>query len=409
LQLERLNEVWLASLNTIPYYQDLRIKLSLPDSFSSLDEFSEKVPICTKEHVQRLGSDLFATANPSNVTWGATGGSTGRHVHFPKWRSELNISESNEWYLRSKIGINPDDPYFRLWGHSHALGNGFPLLVRIVQRKIKDRALGMTRVSAYDLSESSILSGLKALAHSQAKYAYGYSRAWESYARILENLPTLRSRLPTLRWIIATSESFSSEASRLRVQDVFDAPVIMEYGSVETGPIAQEFKAGDYHAAWPAFYLEVVDEVDGAGRLLVTSLFNRAFPLVRYDLGDLVTGYDQPRGIKQFEKVIGRANLTFNCPDGTPLHGVSISHALLTLPEVEQFQVVTHRGLAVEILLKTSRQSAVINNLTEVRDRMARINQSLVELPIRVVEDVYTTPAGKRPTFFVIIDKTPDL
>lgn len=409
LQLDRLNRVWRTCTDNIPYYRDLKAEHDLPVTFESLDEFSERIPVCRKEHVQKLGDALFdLTSDRYPLSWSMTGGSTAQPVRFPKWRSELDVSEANEWYLRSRLGIKPEDPYFRLWGHSHTLGHGPSRLLRVIQRKVKDHALGMTRVSAYDLSEEKVRYGLKLLTRSNAVYAIGYSRAWEHYAAVLERLPSVKKQLPSLRCLIATSESFSSEASRTSVEETFGMPLIMEYGSEETGPIAQEMDKGDYQAAWPTFYLEVVDDDNGTGRLIVTSLYPRAFPLIRYDLGDLVSGYDQSRGLRQFKHIVGRSNATFACPDGTILHSQPIGHVLRATPEVERFQVVTKMGTASELLLVAANEEAVRGKLGEVRLRMAQVNRSLAELPVRIVKDVRTTPAGKRPTIFILNERLPE-
>ncbi len=71
----------------------------------------------------------------------------------------------------------------------------------------------------------------------------------------------------------------------------FGARVFESYGSTEMGPIAHECPAGSRHIMADHVYLEIFNGDEPAqpgefGDLVLTSLFNRAMPLVRCRIGD---------------------------------------------------------------------------------------------------------------------------
>ena len=80
---------------------------------------------------------------------------------------------------------------------------------------------------------------------------------------------------------------------RARIERVYGCPVTNRYGSRELGDIAGQCSAVQGLHVFPwANYVEVVDDAGRPvgpgeeGELAVTSLINRAMPLIRYRIGD---------------------------------------------------------------------------------------------------------------------------
>src|SRR5436305_5091145 len=73
----------------------------------------------------------------------------------------------------------------------------------------------------------------------------------------------------------------------------FGAEIVDTYGAEEIGHLAAQCRqCGEYHVSAEAVLLEVL-RPDGSlaregeiGRVVVTSLYNYAMPLIRYELGD---------------------------------------------------------------------------------------------------------------------------
>lgn len=115
---------------------------------------------------------------------------------------------------------------------------------------------------------------------------------WAACARELGESP--RSFAPDLRMIVASGEPLS-QARRRRIADLWGCDVTVSYGNSECGSnLAGECPQGRLHL-WADRYLPEVLEpatgktsFEGRGRLVVTTLFREAMPLVRYDTGDAV-------------------------------------------------------------------------------------------------------------------------
>jgi len=115
---------------------------------------------------------------------------------------------------------------------------------------------------------------------------------WAAAAGMLGEDP--RAFAPALRMLIATGEPLSG-ARRRRIAELWGCDVTVSYGNSECGSnLAGECPEGNLHL-WADRYLpEILDPATGRtstagrGRLVLTTLFREAMPLVRYDTGDAV-------------------------------------------------------------------------------------------------------------------------
>lgn len=399
--LEAINARWRHAREHVPYYRELAASGVIPKVFSSLGEYARKMPALTKNTIQAAGHEL---ADPSRrvVCWRKTGGSTSQPVSLPISSREILLAEENEWYFRSLIGVTALDRQLRIWGHAHLLGGGIRARLNGAIRRVKDDMLGITRFSAYKLSEAHIRQALEKMSTIAGDYLFGYSRALELYAEQLLLNPALAGRFSHLKAIIATSESFSTDAARESVERAFQVPVFMEYGCVETGPIAQSAGDGFYHVAYDAFYLEVLPDDQGRGRILLTALTERALPLFRYEIGDLLQGWDSEEGCTQFKAVAGRSNDYILLQDGTRLHSEVVSHAIRGFDFVCQYQIVIEEGVQ-PVLHLICRGELTADKIDSIRRSLTSLSPALVGIGIKKCNALRRTVAGKTPMVYRIL------
>ncbi|MQY10072.1 Phenylacetate-coenzyme A ligase [Streptomyces sp. RB5] len=97
----------------------------------------------------------------------------------------------------------------------------------------------------------------------------------------------------SLRALYVAGEPMSA-ARRRRIEEIFGAPVVEEYGCTEVGPLAGDCPHGRMHFWADRVLPEILDPRTGAvapqgtGQLVITPLFREAMPLVRYNIEDLV-------------------------------------------------------------------------------------------------------------------------
>jgi phenylacetate-coenzyme A ligase PaaK-like adenylate-forming protein len=223
------------------------------------------------------------------------------------------------------------------------------------------------------------------------------------------------------RLFCSVAESLTPDVREL-AREIWKASVLDSYSATEAGPMAQECPwTTGLHVVEDLLVLEVVDRnnrpvpagVTGE-KVLVTNLFNRTLPLIRYELSDLVALADGPcpcgRSQLRLASIEGRREDILSLPGRhggrIGMHAVQLRGPLLRIPEVRQFQVSQRNGgllvrlvlrapAAVEEVLRSARQAieteldradAAVEMLTiETADQIARAGtgakEKLVSVP----------------------------
>jgi phenylacetate-CoA ligase len=215
-------------------------------------------------------------------------------------------------------------------------------------------ALGLGRLQPLPvtLGLERIVAGLN---EQQPEWLHAYA----SYAALLA-AEQRAGRLRIAPRIVTTSSELLTAEMAARVREAFGVRPFDFYATTE-GLWAAECEA---HAGLHVFedlcVLENVGEdghavPDGepGARLLVTNLFNRAQPLIRYELEDVVTLDPDPcpcgRTLRRIRSVHGRGTELLSL-DGVTVHPLQFA-ALAADPGVSEFQVVQHgAGLTVRIV-----------------------------------------------------------
>jgi phenylacetate-coenzyme A ligase PaaK-like adenylate-forming protein len=267
-------------------------------------------------------------------------------------------------------------------------------------RKIKDRLLGYQRVDAYRLNRESCERYAAQLLRFGPIGLIGYTSALDLFAQYT---PQFRERFhqSNLRFVLATAEPPTRADSLEMMSDLFGCPVVQEYGGAEFGQIA--FKVGDepFRVYADLNYLECEKPRDQQSEksLLVTSLYPRYLPLIRYRVGDSVAGEKtMDHGhVCQFNSIAGRINDVIRLDDGDSIHSVAIFHCIHQEATIRNIQMVVS-DLGIEIrLASTCTSDSQISD--RIRTRLGEVHPSLLRANIVFVEDLETNRAGKRRWF----------
>lgn len=113
-----------------------------------------------------------------------------------------------------------------------------------------------------------------------------------------EMMEKQKIEIPSVRYIELTGEMvFDSLVNRIK--KCFNCVVRRHYGSMEVNTIGYEYAKNQYKLFEASTYVEILDEngrelpMGEEGGIYVTSLQNRAMPIIRYGLGD--TGFIEKR------------------------------------------------------------------------------------------------------------------
>jgi len=333
-QVDQFNRMWIDAWKNVPFYAGWKKEHHLPDNIRSLDEV-ESWPIVAKHDLQK-NATLFERLDRPPDGRSMTGGSTGQPLHFGTWKEDTRHTVPNMWIGRRAYGIEPGDRTCLLWGHHHLYGKGFYRRVNVLKRKLKDVLLNNYRISAYDLSPSAMQSAFQKVVNFSPKVLIAYSAAMLAFCRANR---TASHRLQ-VKCVLCTAGPLT-QSEQEEISLFFNAPVCMEYGSVECGVMAYTVPSGGYQTFWQTHLLQTVPDIQNTYRNIVTCLSVRYFPLIRYDIGDHIEVY--PNEVKRphrFISVIGRPSEIVRFSDGTAFWGNLIGDCVKQAPRVLASQTI---------------------------------------------------------------------
>jgi phenylacetate-coenzyme A ligase PaaK-like adenylate-forming protein len=392
-QLEKLNALWHDIQRNVPYYRELVRSNFLPSELQGWTDF-EKFPVLTRTSLQEDATRYIDTSQKI-VGWTTTGGSTGTPFRIPYSSLESRTMMANAWLGREYFNIHIADRMFHLWGHSHLFGRGWRRYVKQTQRMIKNWLLGHQVFSAYHLTPQRLHQAGNAILKMRPDFIMGYSRSLLLLARENADLsPTFRQL--RLKAVIATTEAFSQPEDAEFIASVFGCPVGMEYGAAETGVIAYTHPADNrYRVFWDTYLLEAVPVNQTDAKLLLTALYPRALPLIRYDIGDIVQSYDTDgNSAVGFARVLGRDNDLIDIGDGAHVHPVALIHCIQSTSGVLGVQVVQELDKSLSIRIMCSAPLSVDADAA-IRQNLSTLDPQLRNCKIAYTEQLEQTLAGK--------------
>jgi phenylacetate-CoA ligase len=329
---------------TVPYYRDQWTAVGLrPDAVRSLDDLRQ-FPVLTKADIRAAGDRLRSNAYRGPVTTKTTSGSTGVPLtvavddNAMAWKRAMTLRSDqwSGWRLGQRVA--------RMWGHGAAEQGSWRdrLWRRVVLRESFLNTLGIDR------------AGLKAFAdhlrHRPPGLLFGHAHSLYLFAAFV------RKYCPgAIRPAGVVSAAMTLHAwQRCVIEEAFGRPVTNRYGCEETSLIACECEEHrGLHLNADGIYCEIVPDRrlnagPGAGRLLLTDLTNRAMPLIRYQVGDVVVPTDRQcacgRGLPLVERVVGREADYVLTPGGTLISGISLTdHFATEIRGAAQVQIVQEK------------------------------------------------------------------
>ena len=353
LQLGTLSETLRFAVTTVPAYAHLAAADDRAGA-SPLEALAE-FPLLEKREIQHNLDSFTSRLAPSRATRKTTGGSTGQAVTILKDREATALERAAMWRSYGWFGVQIGDPAARFWGAPFATRN------RVVVR-MADLAMHRIRFSAFAFDAQDLEHYWSRCRRFRPAYLHGYVSMLTEFAAFLESRGCDGGELP-LKSVIATAEALSGPQKEL-LERVFRAPVQVEYGCGEVGPIAYSCPEGSLHLMMENLYVEVLREdgttaaVGEPGEIVLTDLTNRAMPLIRYRIGDFGVPGDPcrcRRGLPTLREVWGRAYDFVEDPEGRRYHGEFFMYLFEDLRKqglgVHQFKVEQVGPADLRILL----------------------------------------------------------
>lgn len=395
-QLDRLRAIWTDAISDVPYYSALVAERRAPEVIRSWDDVAS-LPVLTRQILQAQPEAFVRRSGPPDgVT--KTAGSTGTPIQLGVQQSERDLMRIVKLAAWQEMGYRPDSRLFLLWGHSHLLGDRVSRVINGARRTVADRLLGYRRVDAYRLSPA-IAAGYaeQLIAHRPIGFI-GYASALDLFGRYTLAYRE-RFRALGLGFVLATSEPTPRPDTVSLLEDLFGCPVVQEYGGVEFGQVAFTKGASPFQVYGDLNFVEGRTGSNDHAAVLLTALYPRYTPLIRYHVGDEVVGARRlAHGhVDAFDRVLGRLNDVVHLSGGVAIHSLSIHHCFVDERDVLNVQMTLRDDGIVLKLVAPAVDRASLE--TRVRARLHLLHADLGRARFEYVEDVATTRAGKRRWF----------
>lgn len=330
-----------------------------------------ELPVMTKKEFQSpLKERLSQGFTPKNVYVNKTSGSSGDPFIFAKDPFCHALTWANIIY---KFGWYNIDFNYSLQARFY----GIPLdFIGNKKERIKDLLSNRYRFTIFDLSDKILGKILKKFQKKKFDYINGYTSSIVIFAKFLnKNNIILKTICPTLKCCVVTSEMLF-EDDKILLEKQFGIPIINEYGASELDLIAFQNLNGEWQINSETLFIEILDEDNivlpngTEGRVVVTSLYNKAHPFIRYDIGDIGV-LDERSTIKKplLKKLIGRTNDIAILPSGKKSPGLTFYYVTKSIIEddgnVKEFIIKQTKidTFNVEYVSKLELTSVQIHNI----------------------------------------------
>ncbi|WP_396278346.1 phenylacetate--CoA ligase family protein [Glutamicibacter creatinolyticus] len=368
---------------TTDFYQDFYESHGFSQKDMCDPDVFVELPALTKDHLREQSTRFrSSTADPRRFLPSSTGGSTGQPLKV--YHDAAAPTAAFWWTVYRWAGAGP-------WTD-----------VGFVQRERREASTVWKEslqwwptqrvfLDSRMMDPGSIQRFVSTLQKRRDFIIIGYVGA---VVELAEYISRHRLNLEGLRSVSVTAAPLSG-AVREFLQSVFRVPVLNQYRSAEVPWIAAQCRQGDgLHVLASHRHVGLHTSADARGAkldLLVTDFANRAFPLVKYAIGDqsrpLAGRCPCGNGFPRIEPIDGRVTDTLRLPDGSAITG-GLTGLFNKHPDaVRQFQIVQRPDSSLLLrCVPTSPDS--VTHIEEAREELNRIVRAQVSVSYELVEQI---------------------
>ncbi len=293
------------------------------------------LPVMTKKEFQKpLAERLSVGFSSKTVYVNKTSGSSGDPFIFAKDKFCHALTWANIINRFGWFGIDFNTSL-------QARFYGIPLdFIGNKKERIKDILSHRYRFTIFDLSDVVLEKVLQRFQQKKFDYINGYTSSIVLFAKFLQQKNiVLKTVCPTLKCCVVTSEMLFDD-DKILLEKQFGVPVVNEYGASELDLIAFQNPQGYWQVNSETLFVEILDDNNTVlpygkeGRIVITSLFNKAHPFIRYDIGD-VGILDEKSTLKKpiLKKLTGRTNDIALLPSGKKSPGLTFYYVTKSIIE----------------------------------------------------------------------------
>ena len=328
-------KVFLTSASKLPYWKEQFKLFNINLDANDLTDEIKKLPILSKKFVKENIEKFINKDIKDNVFIASTSGTTGSPLSFP-YTFDM---ENKQWAIWTR--------YRRWHGITEKTWMGWlggKVIVDIKQKKPPfwrtNYPMKQVMFSAYHLNQSTVHHYFNKLKKSKIEWIHGYPSQIALLASLINS--ERLGGLPDLKVITFGSESLLDNQRKI-IQETFSVPIRQHYGLAEGVANISEDPSGNLVLDQDFCFTELVpfDSNDqDLCRIIGTNYNNLAFPLIRYDTGDVAHVQLDLKNNIEILSLDGRIEDYITLPDGTKLGRLAnIFGDISTIKEAQIHQV----------------------------------------------------------------------
>ena len=326
-----------------------------------------------------------------------TSGSTGTPFAVPQDTLKRNRRIAELKYFGKIVGFNTHEKliHLRTWNKWQSK----------TSKQIKTENIIPFDIA--EMGENKLRELCSVIYNSKALCVRGYASSFDLLANYVKDHPIT---LPFLKICIAGSETLHDD-TRANVKDNLHCEIISQYANEECGILAQERiptkeKDNVMYLNHASYYFEFLKmdsdepaEYGELARIIVTDLHNHAFPIIRYDTGDVgIIGRQNiySNGYPVLEKLYGRRLDVCYTVDNQPFSPMTIGRTLKHFNNILQWQFI-QKDKDIYVLKVVVRKPVSIEDyLYPAVIELKKVLGDTAVLKIEEVDDIAVLASGKR-------------
>jgi phenylacetate-CoA ligase len=388
----------------VPYVERIMQQANLVPSDIQGPADLVRLPLMRKADVRR-NREQMRSRLAGKLTSFSTGGSTGEPLLFDLPQERIASWIACRQRAMRWRGLSAGDKEYAIWGSPVEVTRQDRL------RNLRDRILATRLLSAFEMNESVMSHYLDLLEKGDCRTIFAYPSS--IYLLCQHARKTGRNlRRTGIKTVFVTGEILFQHQREL-IADTLNCPVANGYGGRDSGFVCHECPQGGMHIMADATIVEILDPqgqpvpVGESGEIVVTDLYSREVPFLRYATGDVgaLSSRVCPCGrpLPLLDNIEGRTTDFIVAPDGTILHALSVIYILREIDGIEQFKILQKEVNRFHVQVVRNQQYR-IESEARIREGLRKRLRSPVEV---TVEYVTTLPPERSGKFRHVISEVP--
>jgi len=360
------------------------------DSDTSISDLPVMNKSIYKEKYDQFISSIFLNAKSNRIKH--TSGSTGIPFAMIQDKRKIihNIGASIFLCTLGDYYIGMKTAYMGIWDGTKR------------ENKFQSFIENRFKLDTRNLDEKGMDELLDVVKRKRINVLFGFASSFSELSKYIKKNPFKLKKIK-IESIISRAEMLP-EYMRKNLREKFSCSVSSTYSSEENGIMGiQDTGNSYYYIDSFSYYFEVLKldrdepvEPGELGRLVITDLFNYAFPIIRYDNGDLAViekNVHNNRYKVYIKELFGRkTDLIFKC-NGNPISPHALSMSVRDVDGIRQFQFVQVGEKDYNLIINLD--DSPFNDMM-VTERLLNLLRDEAKVEITFVNEIPVLNSGKR-------------